>query len=132
MLKRKYKTYSLILQHDVLEQCKTISLMKISDNIRRCSPVIKKMRDILYMDDRHSIFNPELHEYHKSIGFYENDRRRGWETYGYSSEESIRMSLERVSDDCDIECRLTWLLDLPPNYKKLRKSCLTNEKSMIL
>jgi uncharacterized protein (DUF2164 family) len=48
------------------------------------------------------------------------DYRKGDETYGYGSIESIENSLKYISDRFGAEFRLQWLLEVPERIEKLR------------
>lgn len=98
-VKRKLKNriYRKVFNYSYLNK---VELDKICASIKRNRKAIQQLR-----------------------GYYlswENDKRTGHETYGYDSIESIENNLEYISDRFTVAFRLSWLLNVPDEVRKLR------------
>lgn len=46
------------------------------------------------------------------VDFFGGDSRRGWQTYGFKSDEEILNNLQYISDRWNCQFRVQWVLDL--------------------
>ena len=100
--------------------------MKLKVRKRILKRLQKKVFDFDHPADlKKVVLNIKKHErairaYRSYCLTWDNDRRSGEETYGYSSLGSIESNLEYMCDRWRCSFRLTWLLGVPKAVTKLK------------
>jgi len=111
-LKRQKATYKDIIANKIFDDYfYNGDLDKTIASIKKYKPVLEKF--LFCLKNHDNLHGRHWKRWYKRRGYnFKTDDRRGWETYGYESKETVEDTLRYISDRFSSEFRIQWMIDL--------------------